>query len=131
MESLSSMLKPEVLFIFIRGLLFLFAMCIPFDIRDMGFDKLKGVITLPVRFGAKSSVHIAVILLIVFMLLVILDAFYFNLNIRAASALLLSGLVAILLLQFAKTKQASLVFPLLYDSALLTQWIFILVFMVW
>jgi len=127
--SLSSMLKPEVLFIFIRGLLFLFAICIPFDIRDIEFDKQKGVTTLPVLFGAKNSVYIAVILLLLFIFLVGTDFVYFNLNIKAASALSLSAMVTVILLQFAKAKRNSLVFPLLYDGAMLTQWIFLFVFM--
>ncbi len=38
-EPLESILKPMVLFIFCRSFLFLFAICIPFDIRDMNFDK--------------------------------------------------------------------------------------------
>lgn len=128
-EPSSCLITPEVLFVFIRSLLFLFAICIPFDIRDMPFDKAKGVTTLPVSLGGKISIYIAISLLLIFIALVSVDLLYFNLNPRVASALLLSALVTIILLPLAKTKRPALFFPLLYDGALLTQWIFLFLFL--
>lgn len=128
-ESLTAMAKPEVLFIFARSLLFLFAMCIPFDIRDMHFDKMKGVSTLPVRLGAKDSVKVGSLLLLIFTLLVIIQLFYKDIATRPALGLLFSGCAGIILLQFAKNKQPALLFSLLYDGALFAQWLFILLCM--
>ena len=127
-QHLSSLLRPEVAFIFARSLLFLFAICIPFDIRDTDFDKLKGLTTLPVQFGVKRSVNIAVILLLLFILLVAADFFYFNLNTKTATALSLSAIATMVLIPLAKPKQPALVFPLLYDSAMLVQWVFVIAF---
>lgn len=127
-ESLAAMAKPQVLFIFVRSLLFLFAMCIPFDIRDMQFDRMKGVSTLPVRLGAKKSVVVGSLLLMLFLFLVIIQLLYADLAMRPALGLLFSSCVGIVLLQLAKNKQPALLFSLLYDGALFTQWLFILLF---
>ena len=128
-EHAHALLQPEVLFIFFRGFLFLFAICIPFDIRDMQFDKKKGVLTLPVRFGAGASIFMAMGLLLIFIVLTAIDFLYFNLDLRAAFALALSAILTMLLLPLSKNKQYSLLFPLLYDSALPVQWILLLVLM--
>jgi len=124
-ESLTATTKPEVLFIFIRSLLFLFAMCIPFDIRDMHFDRMKGVSTLPVRLGAKDSVKVGSLLLLLFIVLVIIELFYNYVAMRPAMGLLFSAGIGIILLQLAKNKQPALLFSVLYDGALFTQWLFI------
>jgi 4-hydroxybenzoate polyprenyltransferase len=127
-EPITYLLKPEVLFVFVRSFLFIFAICIPFDIRDMSFDKLKGVNTLPVSFGAKASINIGITLLLFFSLLVGVEYFYFNLNIRIALALCISAIITVITLPIAKTKRPALIFPLLYDGAMLLQWILVFVF---
>jgi len=126
---LSSMLKPEALFIFGRNLLFVFAICIPFDIRDMNFDKLKGVPTVPVSVGIKTSIYIAIILLLFFISIVCIQFLYFGLDIRVAAALFLSAVLTIILLPLAKVKRPALLYPLLYDGAMLVQWILVFAFM--
>jgi len=128
-ESISAILKPEVLFIFGRSMLFIFAICIPFDIRDMSFDKQRGVSTLPVSVGINGSICIAVVLLLLFITLVGIQFFLFSLNIRIASALLFSAILTIILLPLAKKKRPALVLPLLYDGAMLIQWLFVFALM--
>lgn len=50
---------PELLLFFERGL-FLFGLCIPFDIRDASLDKQTGANTLPRALGVQSSLQLAV-----------------------------------------------------------------------
>ncbi len=123
--SLSSVLNPSVLFILFRNFLFLFAICIPFDIRDMSFDKTKGVHTLPVIAGAKTSIYIAITSLLIFIALVCTQFLYFNLNIKQASALLISAFLTIIALFFAEKKRPAIFYPLLFDGAMLLQWILV------
>ena len=119
---ISSILQPKVLFIFSRSFLFLFAICIPFDIRDMDYDKNKGVKTLPILAGAKKAIYISITLLLFFIALTCIQFFYFNLAFKPASALLISALLTITLLFFAKSKRPALFYPLLFDGAMLVQW---------
>lgn len=45
----------EILFLFSERFLFVFAITVPFDIRDMAFDKAKLTKTIPVMFGEKKA----------------------------------------------------------------------------
>ncbi len=120
-EPLSEAFKTPVLFIFLRGILFIFAICIPFDIRDMQFDELKGVNTLPVITGAKTSVYVAILLLLVFISLVCTQFLYFQLNFKSAMALFVSAILTIISMPLAKPGRPALLYPLLYDGAMLVQ----------
>jgi 4-hydroxybenzoate polyprenyltransferase len=128
-EPVSNMFNAAVLFIFSRSFLFVFALCIPFDIRDMNFDKLKGVYTVPVSAGAKTSIYIAICLLLIFISLVCIQFLYFKLDFSSAIALFCSSTLTILLLPLANTQRPALFFPLLFDSAMLVQWILIVAFL--
>jgi 4-hydroxybenzoate polyprenyltransferase len=127
-EPVSSVFKPEVFFIFIRSFLFIFALCIPFDIRDIYFDKSSGIQTFPVSVGIKTSIYIAISLLLLFISLVCIQFLYFNLDFRYTLVLLISAIYTILLLPLANPKRHSLIFPWLYDGSMLVQWVLVLLF---
>jgi 4-hydroxybenzoate polyprenyltransferase len=121
-ESVSALVKPPALFIFVRSFLFIAALCIPFDIRDIKYDQQKGLKTLPVIAGIKTSILIAIGLLILFLLLVIMQHYYLGLGLRETSALLLSGLITIAIMPFATPGRPKLFFHLMYDGGMLLQW---------
>jgi 4-hydroxybenzoate polyprenyltransferase len=50
---------------FLERALFIFALALPFDVRDLSLDKLEQVDTLAARLGAKNSVWLSVCLLLV------------------------------------------------------------------
>lgn len=127
-ETSLSVFKPEILFVFVRSFLFIFAVCIPFDIRDMEFDRLKGISTLPVRVGDKTSVYIAITLLLIFIALVCIEFLYFSFTVSAAAALFVSAVITILSLLPAKPERPALFFPLLFDGSMLAQWMLIVAF---
>jgi len=127
-QPLSAILQPPVIFTFCRCLLFIFAICVPFDIRDMNFDTKKGVHTLPVMAGARTSVYMAVTLLLFFISLICIQFLYFNLEIRYASALFISAFLTIVLLGFTNSKRPALFYPLLFDGAMLVQWLLVFAF---
>jgi len=123
-----SLLSPSVIFIFLRSFLFISALCIPFDIRDVNFDKMRGMKTLPVIAGIKKSVLIAVALLCVFMLLVVFQHFRFGFGGHETIALLLSGSIAMIAVSLANPERPKLLFPIMYDGAMLLQWGLVLLF---
>ncbi len=63
--------RSELWWMFIERFVFVFAITIPFDIRDMAVDRLSGIHTIPLMLGAKRASHIAVAGLLVFMLLAV------------------------------------------------------------
>ncbi len=127
-EPLDSLYKPSVLFILARSMLFLFALCIPFDIRDMHFDQLKKVNTLPVLTGAKTSVQISIILILFFISLVCIQFLYFNFDFKSALALFTSALLTIGFLLLAIPKRPALFYPLVFDGSMLLQCLLIIAF---
>ncbi len=128
MEPVSSLLKPGVIFIFCRSFLFLFALCIPFDIRDLSFDRLKEVYTLPVSVGVKTSIYIAISMLLIFISLICIQFLYYKLDFTYAIALFSSATLTIILVLFANPKRPPLFFPFLYDGSMLIQWILVVIF---
>lgn len=51
--------------------LFMLAICIPFDIRDMSIDKQENVVTLPLVFGEQKTKTLALICLMLYLVLVV------------------------------------------------------------
>lgn len=67
-------LDPETLWILlVRRFLFMFALCIAFDVRDHVGDARDGVRTLPVRVGVGTSYSLMRITLVAFAALILLD----------------------------------------------------------
>ncbi len=55
--------------VFVRRFVFMFVLCLAFDIRDMHTDRLAGIRTMPVRLGSPMAYRIADLCLILFLLL--------------------------------------------------------------
>lgn len=70
--------RSDVVFIFIRRMLFIFAITIPFDIRDMEYDELKGTRTIPVIYGIRTAKTIALSALALFVALGMIQHFFFS-----------------------------------------------------
>lgn len=58
LQSNYNLFSANIMFIFSERFAFIFAIAIPFDIRDMKADKLAGIRTLPVVLGEKSAMLI-------------------------------------------------------------------------
>ncbi|KYP13314.1 UbiA family prenyltransferase, partial [Flavihumibacter sp. CACIAM 22H1] len=55
--------------VFLRRFLFMFVLCLLFDMRDRELDAATGIKTIPVRLGLSKSYRLADLLLVVFVLL--------------------------------------------------------------
>ncbi|HVA98540.1 MAG TPA: UbiA family prenyltransferase [Bacteroidia bacterium] len=75
--NLSAFLHPEIQFVFFRRMLFIFAITIPFDIRDVDYDTQNNIKTLPILFGISTAKKMSYFALIVFTGLAILQYFIF------------------------------------------------------
>jgi 4-hydroxybenzoate polyprenyltransferase len=64
LQSMDSPDNFQTLFIFTERFAFIFAIAIPFDIRDMGDDTRNGIKTIPLAFGEKSALRITNIALL-------------------------------------------------------------------
>lgn len=59
----------NVLWLFFERFLFLLAVTIPFDIRDLKKDQENGLITLPVSIGLKRSLYLSAVLLFAYLVI--------------------------------------------------------------
>lgn len=65
-EGLGSLLEWDTIFLFITRMAFVFAITIPFDIRDLRYDKETGVNTIPRLIGERNAKLLSVVLLVLF-----------------------------------------------------------------
>jgi 4-hydroxybenzoate polyprenyltransferase len=61
--------------VFIRRFLFMFVLCLLFDLRDKELDAANGIRTLPVRFGTNTTYRIANGLLLLFLVISLFQLF--------------------------------------------------------
>jgi len=73
-----SQINMGVMLLMFERFLFVFAITIPFDVRDISLDKANNVITIPKLIGFKKSLKLAGLLLFVTAILSILNYFLFN-----------------------------------------------------
>jgi 4-hydroxybenzoate polyprenyltransferase len=93
----SFLVLPRTLlyFVFLRRIFFIFAITIPFDIRDMEYDRQSGTMTIPLLLGVPKSRNMALLALTLFMLSGIFQYFYFgNIGLPYLLALILSAMVS-------------------------------------
>jgi len=91
--------------IMIQQFLFITAITIPFDIRDIEMDKMHGVRTFATHFGEKVSVYISTTFLLLSFLIDFLLFKNFDLVAKLFIGLLISGFVAIVFI--FKTKKTN------------------------
>ena len=116
--------------LFTERLLFIFAITIPFEIRDMEQEKKWGNKTLPVVLGAQKSKHLAYLLLALFSVLVLA---HFLLVCRPAepslaAAMILSAGAAGLLIYLTEMQRSSFFFKFFVDGTMMLQFIFVILF---
>ncbi|HXB11483.1 MAG TPA: UbiA family prenyltransferase [Bacteroidia bacterium] len=116
------LLQPVVIFMFIRNFLFVFALVIPFDIRDLHYDAKNGMRTLPVIVGIKGAIRLSVGLMFAFIIATVIQWVYFGFDTWISAALCLSALEAALVIPFAKPERPNLFFPLAVESSMMLQW---------
>ncbi len=61
-------ITSEVILLFVDRFIFIFAITLPFDIRDLKKDQLCNIVTIPVALGISNSKMISYVLLLVFCL---------------------------------------------------------------
>ncbi|MEO6684134.1 MAG: UbiA family prenyltransferase [Ginsengibacter sp.] len=114
-------------FVFVKRFLFMFVLCLLFDMRDTEIDRETGIYTFPVRMGQNRSYYLAYIVLIVFLFL---SGFQFVLwgNGGILIAMILSVLVTFIIIQMTKKNQSDFIFLAGIDGMMLLQALLVYVF---
>ncbi len=118
----------DVIFTFITRFIFLFAITLPFDIRDMEVDQQSQIKTIPVVFGKIKANNLALLLLLLFIVLYVLR-YYFShkpnnfLNIGYIA----SGFLAVLLVYWSRKRTGEYFIAFWIEGLMLFQFLLILV----
>jgi 4-hydroxybenzoate polyprenyltransferase len=120
-------LSPVVLLVFVRRMFFIFAITIPFDIRDSEYDRMNGTCTLPVVYGIKRSKYFAYFALFLFILLDFVQFFGIS-GTQPAYALALgfSASVAALIIHLTKPSRNDLFYSFCVEGMMLLQCLLII-----
>jgi 4-hydroxybenzoate polyprenyltransferase len=121
----SKLFDPDVLLVFARSFLFVFALAIPFDIRDLPYDLRNGMKTLPIVLGIERTIRITMWALIAFVLLVMLQWQYYHLNAHIATALCISAFEAAIVIPLSKPGRPNLFYPLVIETSMILHWVLI------
>lgn len=120
-DGLSNFSVIEIVLVTAEKFFFIFAITIPFDIRDLQFDDLSKR-TIPQIIGIEKSIYLAIVLLCV-------GAFFGWVSTRysaeAFTGLLMSYVLTIMVLAFVKKETKELYFSGLIDGTILLQTILV------
>jgi 4-hydroxybenzoate polyprenyltransferase len=107
-------------FIFFRRLLFIFILCLLFDIRDIPTDTGSNIRTLPVILGSKRAFYLAWVLLALFALLSIIQYFRDH-NISILIVMLLSGVATAIVINGSRRRTGDVYYLAVVDGMMLLQ----------
>jgi len=118
--------KQLFAFIFIRRFLFMFILCLLFDIRDAPVDRSQNIRTLAVWLGDKRAYTLCYMLLMVFVFLCIAESVFFPA--RYFPAFLISAAATGLIINYAQKKNDDITTLAGVDGMMLLQAILVYLF---
>lgn len=118
--------QETVLLLFFERFFFVFAITIPFDVRDADVDKQAGVKSLPHIAGVNGALHVAMMLLFMAGLSATLSFLYGQLSPGSFAGLLLSFLIAAIVVQASSKKNQDLYFSGVIDGLMILHFFLVL-----
>lgn len=115
------------LFVFVQRFVFMFVLCLLFDVRDIEIDKKENIRTLAVALGNKNSYLLAYLSLILFVVLCVAQYFYLP-HTGFLIAMLLSASATLLILEVSKKTNSDYIYLAGIDGMMLLQALLIYLF---
>lgn len=117
--------QSVVWFMGVERLCFIFAITLPFDIRDLLLDEQQSVKTLPALIGMPATRRLALYLLLLMLIMVAIATYHNWYTPGTALALLLSAAVAIQLIYRANSDRPDQYFTGWLDGTMILQFLFV------
>lgn len=108
------------LLIFFRRFIFIFILCLVFDIRDVEIDGKENIRTIPVIAGVKNTYLICYILLIAFILLSLIQ-YIETRGTAELYAMVISALITFVAIEYTKKNKSDIVYLASIDGMMLVQ----------
>lgn len=106
--------------LFIRRFIFIFIVCLLFDIRDTEVDKLENISTLSVKLGVQKSYNLCYILLITFTVISLIQFIYVPNSVQLIP-MLLSSAATFYIIQLTRKNNADVIYLVGVDGMMLLQ----------
>lgn len=114
-------------FVFSKRFIFMFVLCLLFDMRDVEVDSRQNINTIPVKWGLGFSYKVSYFLLLVFAGLSVASFFYFR-QIAVLVPMLLSAAVTFFMIERTKTDHSDNMFLAGIDGMMILQAVLIYLF---
>ncbi|CAN5496639.1 hypothetical protein BH11BAC1_BH11BAC1_10010 [soil metagenome] len=129
---LQNISKEELTIIMLRRFLFIYAITIPFEIRDMERERKFGNISLPMIYGVRMMKVVGIAMLLLFCMLCAFQEKYFLFDLAARKSILLplliSAVAAGILILNASDKKTNWYFKFWTDGTMILQFLLLLLF---
>ena len=112
--------------LFAERFLIVFAITVPFDIRDMDYDTAQGLSTLPLLLGKTKSIILAIVSVVIAMFIVAYLHYKGIYNDNSTIALEMGYMLVIIMIYFSKDKLSDYYFTGVLDSTAI-----IICFLLW
>lgn len=106
--------------IFLRRFIFMFILCLLFDIRDTEVDRKENIATLSVKLGVRRSYLLCYILLVIFVMLSVIQFIYVPDKIQL-TAMLISAAATAVTIEYSKRNNSDIVYLACIDGMMLLQ----------
>lgn len=113
-------ITPDFQLVFFQRFVFMFALCLAFDIRDVVSDAQSGIRTLPVSLGVRHSYLIITGSLVVFVALSILQ-FSHTEKFMQLNGMIVSALATYFVIEYARDRNSDMMYLFCIDGMMLLQ----------
>lgn len=113
-------ITPDFQVVFIQRFIFMFALCLAFDIRDAASDGRDGIRTLPVALGIRKSYLIINASLVLFLAVSILQ-FSQSHQFMQLNGMIVSALATYFTIEYAKNRNSDMLYLACVDGMMLLQ----------
>jgi len=114
-------------FVFVKRLVFMFILCLLFDMRDIQVDKSENINTLAVLIGLKKSYLLSYLLLVFFLLLCIAQYFYLP-QMQFLLPMIISSAATLVTIEITRKSNSDFVYLAGIDGMMLLQAILVYLF---
>ena len=115
------------IFVFVKRFIFMFVLCLLFDLRDIEIDRKENINTLAVILEKKRSYFLSYVLLIVFIILSFAQYFYFP-QTGILIAMLISALATVITIELTKKTNSDFIYLAGIDGMMLLQAVLVYLF---
>jgi len=115
-------------FTFLERMFFVYAITIPFEIRDMEQEKKIGVLTIVAIHGIENTKRLGYFLLLMFSILCGVHQYFYHLGINFAIPMACSAIVAGLLIYFTNEQRTKWYYKGFIDGTMILQYALLIIF---